>query len=108
MPITGLVITLTSEPVARRAALDAMSAHRAIELGEAAGDRLPVVVEAKTPDENAALWEWLHALAGVQFVDVAYVSFEDQPENEPRTLAALASPSHVDLGGTQRAEDIKS
>lgn len=81
MSISGLVITLAEEPQQRDATLRALATHAGIELGATIENRVAAVAETNDRNEDAALWDWLHALPGVQFVDVAYVHFD---EDEPR------------------------
>ena len=78
MPISGLVVTLSSDARAREAALEALRNHPQIELGDGSPHRHPIVVETANSDETSCFWEWLQALPGVEFVDVAYVHFEEQ------------------------------
>lgn len=70
MPISGLVLTLSSESRLRDAALRALSDHRSIEPGNAERNRLPIVVDTPTSYDDKGVWEWLHELPGVLFVDL--------------------------------------
>lgn len=79
MPISGLAITLSAEPAARQAAVDALRNHPAITLGEFDSYRLPIVVETATSDDDREVWRWLQELHGVLVVDVACVHFTDEP-----------------------------
>jgi hypothetical protein len=75
--ISGWVVTLSLDPGLAQAAIDALRRHQAIEMGEVAGHRAPVVVETDDRDETSAVWEWLHSLPGVLFVDVAFLHFDE-------------------------------
>ena len=77
MPISGLVVTLSPEPSSCQAALDALHRHPMVEVGEGLPHRRPIVVETGNTEETGRFWEWLQALPGVLFVDVAYVHLED-------------------------------
>ena len=79
MPISGLVVTLSPDPQVREAACAAMRAHPALELGELLRGRAPVVVESSDENEDRLVWEWLHALPGVEMVVVAFIHFDDDP-----------------------------
>lgn len=70
MPVSGLVLTLSLNAPDRAAALDALRRHPSIEVGEAQGHRLPIVVDTPASDDDRAVWDWLHAQEGILFVDV--------------------------------------
>jgi hypothetical protein len=75
MIVSSLVVTLTSEPLARAAALARLAEDVRLTLGEPIGDRLPVVAETATSGLGAALCEELGARDGVVKVDVVAVDF---------------------------------
>lgn len=77
MPISGLAITLSDNEPQAAATLKALASHPAITLGPQMGRRVPVVVETAGSHEDQAVWQWIHDLPGVQFVDVACVHFDD-------------------------------
>lgn len=70
-------MTLDNDPARRRAALDALSADPRLTLGDACGNRLPLVAETETLDEGEALFAALAVAPGVLFVDVVSVDFSD-------------------------------
>jgi hypothetical protein len=70
MPVSGLVVTLSHDPVERAAALRALGSCSALALGELQQHRLPVAADTPHSDADRALWAWLHALPGVVFVDL--------------------------------------
>lgn len=78
MPISGLAITLSDDHAAREAAMTSLRAHSLITLGQREGHRLPIVVETPDSEVDRDVWDWLHALPGVRFVDVACVHFTDE------------------------------
>lgn len=82
MPIIGAVLTLSEEPEAKRAALDFLHAHQAIEMGEPQIQGLPVVIESSSRAEERALWESLEALPGVVFASVVCTDFSDLVERK--------------------------
>lgn len=75
MTVSGLVLTLAEDPIARAHALEALNADPRVLRGEAQGLRLPVVTEAETAEEAEALCEALGRLPGVVFVDVVSIAF---------------------------------
>lgn len=78
MPISALVVTLSSSPELQQRALDAIANDRRLTPGELQGTRLPVVVETETTRESTHLVrEELPAIEGVVFVDVVMVDFSD-------------------------------
>lgn len=77
MPISGLVVTLSEDTQRRAAALAELRRHDAIEVGEVAGERVPIVVTSADSDEDRRIWDWLSALPGVLLVSVAYIHFEE-------------------------------
>jgi hypothetical protein len=79
MPISGLVVTLTDNPVLQQAALAAMRDNPALELGERRYNQIALVVESAGEEEDRLIWEWLHALPGVAMVVVAFIHFDDEP-----------------------------
>lgn len=78
MPISGLVITLGDDEAACEAAMKALSVNTFITLGNREGYRLPIVVETPDSEVDRDVWDWLQALPGVRFVDVACVHFTDE------------------------------
>lgn len=100
MPISGLVLTLSQYEADRASALAALRDHPALALGAAAAHRLPVV--ADTPDcvEDQALWDWLHALPGVLFVDLVCTdSTADEAPAKERTVQSGAGRMASDGAG---------
>ncbi len=52
-----------------------------VEMGEAVGNRQPLVITVDDPGEANELTDWITHLDGVTFVDVVYVHFEETPAN---------------------------
>jgi hypothetical protein len=77
MPISGLLVTLVEDAATRMTALTTLRQHPAIDVGEPAGGRVPIVVETLDENEDRLVWEWLHAIPGVTFVVVAYIHFDE-------------------------------
>jgi len=79
MPISGLVITLNSDPVAARQAAGAIAGRAGFNCGAMRGDHhLPAVLDTADRDADKAARDWLHALPGVLHVDVVFIHFDDQ------------------------------
>lgn len=82
MPISALVITLSSDPKEKQRAVEALSQDPRVTLGERQGARLPVVVETETTREGSRMVrEELLQIEGVVFVDVVMVDFSDTNED---------------------------
>ena len=77
MPVSGLVVSLANEPNLRETAIDAIRQESQIEIGVINSLRMAVVVDTPSSEEDKEIWNWLNALPGVTFVDVAMVGFED-------------------------------
>lgn len=83
MPVSGLVLTLETDDERCEGAFAALRRCASIEVGERHGRRLPIVVDTESSEKDKAVWEWLHSLPGVAFVDVVYVdSSEDTAEGD--------------------------
>ena len=78
MPVSGLVVSLSQEPQLRAEALDAISREAKITLGEREGNRLAIVLDTDSSQEDRHIWDWLHSLPGIALLEVAFVGF-DQP-----------------------------
>ena len=83
MPVSGLVVSLKSDPQLRNEAIDAIRAEPRIEIGAIKQRRMAVVLDTASVDEDKQLWCWLGSLPGVVFVDVALVGYEDPDSVSP-------------------------
>ncbi|MGV3484965.1 MAG: hypothetical protein ACO1RT_11155 [Planctomycetaceae bacterium] len=77
MPISGLVLTLSPDVVQRENAVAAIRQDQRIEMGVLEGNRLAIVVDTQSDNEDKQIWQWLSDLGGVVFIDVVLVGFED-------------------------------
>ena len=85
MPVSGLVLTLSRNDAHRVDALAALGRHPSVDVGEAQGSRLPIVVDTDNSEDDRAVWEWLHTLPGVLFVDLVCAdASEDAPAGSGR------------------------
>jgi len=79
MPVTAVVLTLRPEATERERLLAALDRDTRIELGEAAGNCLPLVLDVPDEREGAALLRDMEGWGGVAQVQVAAVYFEEYP-----------------------------
>ncbi|MCA9290767.1 MAG: hypothetical protein KDA25_06540 [Phycisphaerales bacterium] len=105
MPISGLVLTLADDHDDRRAALRALRACGAFELGADDDRRVPAVMETRSDDEQRRWWRWLDDLRGVHHVDVVFVSFDDDPA--ARSAEAEHDHDHGAAAPTRRCEPAR-
>jgi hypothetical protein len=77
MPISGLIITLNADAELAAQAVASVSTRPEFMPGERNTRWLPVAMEARDDAESRDLHDWLNALPGVDFVDVAYVNFDE-------------------------------
>ncbi len=89
MPISGLLLTLSSDPIEAAAVTARIAEHPALLPGSASGRWLPVALEAEDDAACRVMHDWLHAQPGVAFVDVVCVNFE----TDSLAADAVAEPS---------------
>jgi len=80
VPVSGLVITFSSDTADHGKVLEQLAGEPAIEVGEACGPKLPIVVDTDTREQDRTIWHWVRDLPGVAMVDVAFVAFDDESE----------------------------
>ncbi len=80
MPVSGLVVSLSDEPQLRAGALSVIGRESRITMGICEENRLAIVVETVSSEEDRQLWEWLGDLPGVTFIEVAFVGFDQHGE----------------------------
>ena len=76
MPVSGLVVSLSDESQARVKTLDTIGREPRITVGVLEANRLAIVLNTVSREEDQQIWGWLGSLPGVLFVDVAFVGFE--------------------------------
>lgn len=82
MPISGLVATLADD--ADREAIRAWVLQQpCLTLGEAQGNRLPLVLETDRATDSREVHDALLQVPGILQVDVVFVGFEEDPGQEP-------------------------
>jgi hypothetical protein len=78
MPVSGLVVSLSDEPQRRAEALAVIGREARITMGVLEANRLAIVLDTASSEEDRQLWDWLGSLLGVSFVEVAFVGFEQR------------------------------
>ncbi len=83
MPVSGLVVSLSDKLQPLADTLAAIGLETRITIGVREANRLAIVVDTASSEEDRQLWEWLGSLPGVSSVEVAFVSFEQRDETMP-------------------------
>ncbi|MCA9263469.1 MAG: hypothetical protein KDA60_06450 [Planctomycetales bacterium] len=110
MPVSGLVVSLCDEAGPRAETLDEIGREPRITVGTLTGQRLAVVLDTESADDDRRLWDWLHALPGVAFVDVAFVGFGlDENASTPRSTSRQIQTAarQIEVDGEQGSHDGK-
>lgn len=81
MPIASLVVTLDERTSLRESALAMLVGDPRVDIGEARGSHLPVVLDTQTTEEGVHAVEALLATPGVLGVDVVRIDFAEDEEN---------------------------
>lgn len=83
MPISGLILTFSSDPHAAQAAILKCHEDPRIEVGEFVGlRRCPITLTTDDQEMDKAYWQRLQDDPGIDFIDVVCVFFdEDQADN---------------------------
>jgi hypothetical protein len=85
MPVSGLVVSLCQEPQARAEAIEAIGREPRITMGTQEGNRLAVVLDTDSSQQDQQIWQWLRSLPGVSLLEVAFVGFEEDRASADRT-----------------------
>lgn len=91
MWISSCVVTLDGKPDHSNVVIEALRSIPVFEVGQAIGQRLPVVMEAADGSAARDWHEWITEFPGVVHIDVAFVSFADDES------AGQTSPSAQDV-----------
>ncbi|MCA9217076.1 MAG: hypothetical protein KDB27_28605 [Planctomycetales bacterium] len=81
MPVSGLVVSLSSEKLPRDEALQEIRCEPRIIMGTLKDNRLAIVLDTDSQAEDQQLWNWLEALPGVVLVEVAFIGFETKQDS---------------------------
>lgn len=84
MIISGILITLSEDSRLAEDVETALRERPEVTLAERSQRWLPMVIEAADVGASRDLHDWIHALPGVEFVDVVQVNFEETPVDKPR------------------------
>ncbi len=101
MPVSGLVITFSSDIADHGKIVEQLSVEPGIEIGDAVGPKLAIVVDTDTRDRDREIWQWVRDLPGVAMVDVAFVGFEETEtinghwRMRPATRECLIAPARA-------------
>jgi hypothetical protein len=91
MPIVSAVLTLSQTPTLRVATLTALRSTPAVTLGEAHGDRVPVVLDTPDRAQDKAAWDALESLPGVTFIELVFADFSDLSPHQDADVGAVES-----------------
>ena len=81
MPISGLVVTFNSPAEQHSAAIDALREIPEIEIGDASGIKLAIVVDSNSKRRDQEIWNAVQELPGVTDISVAMVAFDEDSED---------------------------
>lgn len=81
VPISGLVITLDGSPEDDDQTIAHLKAESAIEIGVRSGHKCAIVIDSPSKDADQKLFTWVRDLPGVADVQVAFVGFDDSPDD---------------------------
>ena len=90
MPVSGLLLTLSTRGDLAEAALDRLKSDPKIEVGSAHGRRLPIVLDTSNRAENDRYWQRLQEDPGIAYIDVTCVYFDQEVENPDRGPRSLS------------------
>lgn len=76
MITSGLVLTLSADPVLAGKAQTILRQHNGLTPGQPNQRWLPVVAESPDVAASRDLHDWLNGVPGVEFVDVVHVDFQ--------------------------------
>ena len=91
MPISGLVITFNAPVESQTQAIGSLRSTTEVELGEACGSKLAIVVDSKDKARDQEIWEMIRELPGVIDLAVAMVAFDDQRQESNATIVNRSS-----------------
>lgn len=83
MPVSGLLITLTTDDRLAAEVVQRLQTRREILPGERQQQWLPVAVDGRDETHSREVHDWIVQLPGVAFVDVVSVHFEEAAAAPP-------------------------
>ncbi|TWU48657.1 hypothetical protein Poly51_45580 [Rubripirellula tenax] len=81
MPISGLVVTFRSSVDQNAAAITSLRQIPEIEIGNAGGSKLAIVVDTQNKRRDQEIWNTVRELPGVIDLAVAMVAFDEETES---------------------------
>ncbi|TWU62201.1 hypothetical protein V7x_39300 [Crateriforma conspicua] len=84
MPISGLVVTFESSVSDHEASRMAIGDIPEVDLGQAVGSKLAIVVDSETKGRDRQVWEMVQGMPGVIDVAIAMVAFDGDEESKQR------------------------
>ncbi len=82
MPVSGLVVTFESSVTNHGETIGLLSTIAEIELGEAGGSRLALVIDSATKRRDQEIWNTIEQLPGVIDLAVAMIVFDDDADDD--------------------------
>ncbi len=96
MPVSGLILTLSTDKDVVIKLLEWMDADDCVEIGQRVGNRLAIVLDTTSKDADKLYWERLQNDDGVVFVDVSCVYFDEDEGVDVQEFKKNASCDVVD------------
>lgn len=102
MAVSGLVLSLIDEPGLRGETLAVLEREPTVTMGVLQANQLVVVLDTPSIDEDRRLVEWLRALPGITFLEVAFVGFEEPDDSQAGEVAETPKQTTCDpMTGTK-------
>ena len=80
VPISGLVVTFRSAVKEHWDTVEALRAIPEIDIGEAAGSKVAIVIDSETKRRDQEIWNTVQQLPGVIDLAVAMVAFDEDDQ----------------------------
>ena len=94
MPVSGLMLSFSSDVASHGDVLRRIQRRAEIVIGPARGEKLAVVVDTDSREQDRDIWQWLQDLPGITGVHLAFASWD-----EPR--ADTAEPPSASTARTK-------
>lgn len=91
MPVSGLVLSLCDDVAVRDTTLAMIEREPLITTGPCRANRLAIVLDTPSSEEDKRLWNWLNSLPGTILLEVAFVGHETH--DGPPTAGAAGTSS---------------
>ena len=100
MPVSGLVVSLRDEPLLRAQTLAEIGQHPQITIGIVDQNRLAIVVDTMSSQEDKQLWDWLGSLSGVSFLSRNPATIPTHFSGQPLLRVRMTLPSCSTMAAT--------